>query len=232
MRVRPAAVVVLIAVSACAAGPALAAVAGQGSVPHGSSVTTTSPQTIPQTTTTSTQTSATTTSTQTTTTPAKIEDVCLASGRRAFARSLGASSASVSIQVSQGSNGMPQCSYGVSRPRKGGPRTRAVVTVNVDSGPQADWRLMRKVVEAGQLFGPPAPGWHAPIGLLGLGPYASWFINLHALMAVNHTRTELLTATVSWKRAERAEMIALARSVIVAYIHAPANAHPITVSGY
>ena len=206
MRVRPAAVAVLTAASACAAGPALAAVAGQGSLPHGSSVTITSPQTIPQTTTTSTLTS-TTTSTPTTTTPAKTKDVCLASGRRAFAKSLGTSSASVSIRASQGSNGMPQCSYGVSSPRKGGPRTRVVVTVNVDSAPQAAWRLMRTVVEASQLFGPPVPGWHAPIGLLGLGPYASWFIDLHALMAVNHTRTELLTATVSWKRAERAEMI-------------------------
>ena len=127
---------------------------------------------------------------------------------------------------------MPQCSYHLGSPRKGGPRTHVVVTVNVDSAPQAAWRLMRTVVEASQLFGPPAPGWHAPIGLLGLGPYASWFINLHALMAVNHTRTELLTATVSWKRAERAEMIALARVVILAYIHAPAKAHPITVSGY
>ena len=127
---------------------------------------------------------------------------------------------------------MPQCSYRVSRPHKGGPHARARVTVNVDSAPQAAWRLMRTVVEASQLFGPPVPGWHAPIGLLGLGPYASWFINLHTLMAVNHTRTELLMATISWKRATRVEMIALARSVIVAYIHAPAKAHPITVSGY
>jgi hypothetical protein len=207
-------------------------VAGHGSLPHGSSVTTTSPQTIPQTTTTSTLASTTTTSTQTTTTPAQTKDVCLASGRLAFAKSLGARRARVSIRISQGSNGMPQCSYGVSSPRKGGPRTRVVVTVNVDNGPQAAWRLMRKVVEAAQLFGPAPPGWHAPLGLYGLGPYASWFVNLHALMAVNHTRTELLTATVSWKRAKRAEMIALARPVIVAYIRAPAKAHPITVSGY
>jgi hypothetical protein len=51
-------------------------------------------------------------------------------------------------------------------------------------------------------------------------------------MAVNHTRTELLMATISWPGAKRAEMIGLARSVIVAYIHAPAKAHPIPGSGY
>jgi len=234
MRLRSTVVLALTAAFACAAGPALAAVAGHAPSPNASQYTGTSPQTLSQTTTTATSTSTTSTgTTTTTTTPASPNvDVCLASGSRAIARHLGVRVANIRIRPSQGNNGMPQCSYRVNRPRKRGPHTRAVVLVNVDSGPQALWRLMRTVVEASQLFGPAPPGWHAPIGLLGLGPYAAWFINRHALMAVNHTHTQLLEASVVWRRAKRAEMIGLARSVIVAYIHAPATGHPIGPGGY
>lgn len=216
MRIRSAAIATAAVASVCAAGPALAAVAGSAD----------QTTTITQTTTTTQP----TTTTETTTTPAKPVDVCLATGRRALARSLGVSSARIRIRLWLGGNDMPQCSFVVARAHRGGPHDRVRVTVNVDSAPQAAWRLMRTVVEASQLFGPAPPGWHAPIGLMGLGPYASWFIKLHSLMAVNHTRTQLLTATVSWRRATRAEMIRLARSVIVAYIHAPAKAQPIPVS--
>ena len=103
MRIRPTVVLALTAVCACAAGPALAAVAAQGSVPRGSSATTTSPQTIPQTTTTSsTSTNSTQSTTQTTTTPSKSADVCVASGRRAIARSLGVTIAVVSSPALSG----------------------------------------------------------------------------------------------------------------------------------
>lgn len=150
------------------------------------------------------------------------QSACLASARHAVARSLGVSVAKVGRQLEMGSNGMPQCAYTVARAHKGGPHSHVLLMANVDNGPQAGWRLMRKVGEATQLFGPTPPGWHAPIGLSGLGPNASWFINLDALMAVNHARTELLTVTVSWRRAKRAEMVALARATVVPYIHAPA----------
>jgi hypothetical protein len=139
----------------------------------------------------------------------------------------------VRIGTAQGTNGMPECAYLVTHPRaRSLPHTRAHVIVNLDSGPQAAWRLMRTVVEATQLFGPAPPGWHAPVGLYGLGQYASWFIDLHSLMCVNHTRTELLTVTVTWKHAHRSTLIRLARATVVPYVHARAKAVPIPVSGY
>lgn len=139
--------------------------------------------------------------------------ICLAKTRTAVARDLHVKPAAVALSAGQGGNGMPQCRF------KAG---RVAVTVNVDSAPQADWRLMRTVDEATQIFGPKPKGWHAPIGLSGLGPYASWFINLDALMADNRIRTELLTATVVWKHAKRAAMIRLARAAILPYFRRPA----------
>ena len=202
MRVLPAAVVAVLALCAGAAGSAFASGTG-------------------------------TTSSQTTTTPAKPQAVCLVKTRSAIAATLGVRVGSVRVKVGEGTNGMPECSYLVEHPRtKLGPHSSVHLVVNVDSAPQASWRLMRKVVEATQIFGPPPPGWHAPIGLYGLGQYASWFINLDSLMCVNHTRTELLTVSVSWRRAKRAERIKLARATVEPYIHAHAKAVPITTSGY
>jgi hypothetical protein len=97
------------------------------------------------------------------------------------------------------------------------PHTQARLIVNVDSGPQAWWRLMRKVVEATQIFGTPPPGWHAPIGLPALDEYASWFVNLHALMCANLAHTKLLTVTVSWRHARLSELIKLARASVMPY---------------
>lgn len=146
--------------------------------------------------------------------------VCLATARRAIALHLGVKVASVGERPSQGSNGMPQCSYSIARAHRGGPHSHVFLVVNIDNGPQAQWRLMRKVSEATQLFGPPPPGWHAPIGLSGLGPYASWFINIDTLMAVNHARTQLLSVGIAWRHAKRAEMVTLARAAVVPYIDA------------
>jgi DNA-binding transcriptional regulator YdaS (Cro superfamily) len=148
------------------------------------------------------------------------QSVCLASARRAIALRLGVKTASVGERASQGANGMPQCAYGIARAHRGGPHSHVLLIANVDIGPQAQWRLMRKVSEATQIFGQTPPGWHAPIGLSGLGPYASWFINIDTLMAVNHARTELLSVSVSWPRAKRAEMVTVARAAVVPYIHA------------
>jgi hypothetical protein len=106
---------------------------------------------------------------------------------------------------------MPQCTFSAHGHRA------LSVTVNVDNGPQADWRLMRTVVEASQIFGVPPPGWKPPIGLNGLGAYASWFPELNALMAANHV--DLLTVTVDWRRASRPAMIALARRIVVPFLH-------------
>jgi len=155
---------------------------------------------------------------------AATRSVCLQQTRTAIAKDLAIKAGAVSTTaIAQASNGMPQCTF------KAG---RVSVIVNVDNGPQPVWRLMRKVVEATQIFGPPPPGWKAPIGLFGLGPEASWFPNLDAMMANNDARTELLTVTVSWKHAKQAAMRKLARAALIPYIHARAKSHPIPVNGY
>lgn len=120
--------------------------------------------------------------------------------------------ADITITTSVGNNGMPQCTFA---PR--GRRRYPAVKVNVDSGPQARFRLDRTVTEASQIFGVPPPGWHPPIGLNGLGPDASWFPELGALMALSGSGVDLLTVEVSWPRASRNAKIALARRIIVPF---------------
>lgn len=107
---------------------------------------------------------------------------------------------------------MPQCTF--AAPAHGA--AHLSVTVNIDNGPQAAFRLSRAVSEASQIFGVPPPGWKPPIGLNGLGPNASWFPELNALMAIGHG--DLLTVTVDWRRASQPAMIALARRIIVPFV--------------
>jgi hypothetical protein len=120
--------------------------------------------------------------------------------------------ADIAITTSVGNNGMPQCTFA---PR--GHRRYPSVKVNVDSAPQARFRLDRTVTEASQIFGVPPPGWHPPIGLNGLGPDASWFPELGALMALSGSGIDLLTVDVSWPNAPRNVKIALARRIIVPF---------------
>jgi hypothetical protein len=117
------------------------------------------------------------------------------------------------------SNGMSQCNFVVARAHAGGPRGKVVVTVNVDNGPQPHWRLMRKVVEATQIFGPTPKGWRAPSGVHGLGAYASWFWNLNQLMAINVGHNYLLTVGVIWHHATEAELRSLAFKAILVFRH-------------
>ncbi len=148
-------------------------------------------------------------------------DVCLAPARTGVAKELDVRLASITTARTVGGNGMPQCVFSTTGESRVKPRTRASVTVNVDDAPQAAWRLMRTVVEATQLFGPPPPGWSAPIGLQGLGPYASWFPNRDQLMAGNHV--DLFTAQIRWPGADRRKRIALARAAITPYVHHHGN---------
>ena len=223
MRVRPTVALVLTAAFAGAAGPALAAVAGRGSGPD-SPASRSSPQTITTaltsttTTTTSTSTAITTSTSTTTTTPATPQlIVCIAAERRTIAAALKVRAATIQEHQFISTNGMPQCNYLIPRAHRGGPRGKVVVTVNVDNGPQPHWRLMRKVVEAGQLFGPAPKGWRAPSGVGGLGAYASWFWNLRQLMALNIGHEYLLTVGVIWHRATTAELRSLAFKAILVY---------------
>jgi hypothetical protein len=117
--------------------------------------------------------------------------------------------ASVTIARSEGGNGMPQCTFAASGHK------RPSVTINIDNGPQVQWRLMRTVVEASQIFGVPPKGWSPPIGLNGLGPYASWFPELSALMATNGA--DLVTVGVDWPQASRKAKISLARQIMIPF---------------
>jgi hypothetical protein len=129
---------------------------------------------------------------------------------------------SVTARPSVGTNGMPQCTFTAQLKA-----ARVSTTVNLDDGPQVPFRLERTVVEAPQLFGPPPPGWHAPIGLSGLGAYASWFTNGDELLASNGV--DLITVSVTWPHEPRAGMIKLARAAIEQYMKGahklPGKAH-------
>ncbi|HWD70257.1 MAG TPA: hypothetical protein VG293_08665 [Solirubrobacteraceae bacterium] len=231
MRAKRTAALATALVCTCTAGPALAAVAGHssgsGAAPIGI-ITRTSPQTItsptPTTTTTtstSTATTTTTTTTSTMTTPPPMLLVCLSSVRRVIAARLGVSAAGVTDRQFLAANGMPQCNYLIAHARRGGPRGKVVLTANVDNGPQAHWRLMRKVVEASQIFGPVPKGFRPPRQVRGLGPYASWFPALNQMMAINIHGRYLLTVGVIWYHTTPTERIAITRAVITIYRHIP-----------
>ncbi len=140
--------------------------------------------------------------------------VCPLKAQRAIAGDLGMSAGSIKYARSMGSNGMPQCEFTA---RDAGHKVR--VLVNDDDGPQAYFRLLRTVVEATQVFGPPPPGFHAPEGVSGLGPYASWFPTRGQLMATN--KVDLITVTVTWPGAKRDPEVAVARAAIVPYLAGP-----------
>jgi hypothetical protein len=148
--------------------------------------------------------------------------VCAPKAQADVARALDVDGDGVTARPSVGSNGMRQCTF--TAQLKAG---RVSVIVNVDAGPQVEFRLERTVAEATQLFGPPPPGWHAPIGLGGLGPYASWFTNDDRLLASNGI--DLITVYVTWPHEPRPGMIKLARATIAQYMEGarklPGKAH-------
>ncbi len=148
---------------------------------------------------------------------ARAPRVCLAAERRTLAARLGVRPGSIVEHQGDASNGMPQCAYVIGRARRGGPSRRVVVTANVDDGPQAGWRLMRTVVEASQIFGPVPKGFRPPVGIPGLGPYASWFPSRNQLMANDTRRRYLITVGIRWPRATQRQKRALAARAMAPY---------------
>ena len=142
--------------------------------------------------------------------------ICKLKGQQAIGRNLGIGTGAIDYAGSVGSNGMPQCTFTA---RAAGHGHRVLVTVNVDNGPQAYFRLLRTVDEASQVFGPPPPGFHAPETVAGLGPFASWFPTRDQLMATNNV--DLVTVSVTWPGAGRNAEVGVAHAVIVPYL-----AHP------
>lgn len=160
-----------------------------------------------------------TTTTLATTTTTPMLQVCLPSVRGVIARRLAVGAATISHREFLATNGMPQCNFVIAHARRGGPAGKVVITANIDSGPQAHWRLMRKVVEATQIFGPTPKGFRPPRQVPGLGPYASWFPALDQMMANNLGGRYIITTGVIWHHSTPAEKIAITRAVTLTYRH-------------
>jgi hypothetical protein len=109
---------------------------------------------------------------------AGLDAICRSGALSAFAHDLGVDTASVSFGHSTGGNGMPQCTFSADAMDR-----HISALVNIDDGPQVEFRIERTLVEAQQLFGPPPPHWMPPIGLYRLGPYAAWYPVLQTLTA-------------------------------------------------
>lgn len=172
------------------------------------------------TTTTTTATTTTTTSTTTTTTSTTPTlQVCIGAELRKLARVLKVRAATIQEREFLATNGMPQCNFVIAHARRGGPAGKVVITANIDDGPQAHWRLMRKVVEATQIFGPTPKGFRPPRQVAGLGPYASWFPALDQMMANNLGARYIITTGVIWHHSTPAEKIAITRAVTLTYRH-------------
>jgi hypothetical protein len=138
---------------------------------------------------------------------AKAPDVCRPAAQAAIASRLGHAQAAVTSKRGTGNNGMPQCTF-----RAAG---QVAITANVDTAPQAYFRLERTVVEETQQFATKrevAPAQH--IG--GLGLDADWFPPVKQLMTTDGK--QFLTITVRWPKSSAARQRALATSVARTYL--------------
>jgi len=106
---------------------------------------------------------------------------------------------------------MRQCTYGA----RVGDGRRVVVTVNVDTGAQAYFRLERTVVEASQVFST-VRLIAAPQQVPGIGLDADWFPAERQLMTTDGRR--LLTVSVGWGGATESRRRALVEAVVRPYL--------------
>ena len=138
---------------------------------------------------------------------AKAPDVCRPAAQAVIASRLGHAQAAVTGKQGTGNNGMPQCTF-----RAAG---KVAITANVDTAPQAYFRLERTVVEETQQFATKrevAPAQH--VG--GLGLDADWFPPVKQLMTTDGK--QFLTITVRWPKSSVARQRALAASVARTYL--------------
>jgi hypothetical protein len=138
---------------------------------------------------------------------AKAPNVCVPAAKALIASKLGHAQAAITTRQGTGNNGMPQCTFGAAG--------KVHITANVDTAPQAYFRLERTVVEETQQFASKrevAPAQH--IG--GLGLDADWFPPEKQLMTTDGK--QFLTITVRWPKSSTAHQRALATSVARAYL--------------
>jgi hypothetical protein len=145
---------------------------------------------------------------------AKHTTVCLSRAKAAMARYLDVPPRIIVGKASIASNGMPQCA--LSAPH-------VVVVANIDSAPQAFFRLERTAEEAAQNFTSPrvVP---PPQRIGGLGLDADWFPSSQQLMTSDGNR--LIAVAVSWRNVPTARKQGLAQAVARPYLgrlnyHAP-----------
>jgi hypothetical protein len=137
---------------------------------------------------------------------AKAPNVCSQAAKAKIAGRTGRVAAAVTAKQGTGNNGMPQCVF-----RAG----KLALTANVDTAPQAYFRLERTVVEETQQFSTTrevAPAQH--IG--GLGLDADWFPPENQLMTTDGK--QFLTITVKWPKSSTAHQKALATAVARSYL--------------
>jgi hypothetical protein len=140
--------------------------------------------------------------------------VCLQDARDDVARFLAVPSSAVAVAVSTGNNSMPQCSFRA----RAAAAERVDVTANLDSAPQAYFRLERTAIEAGQQFGAVrtvAP----PQAVTRLGLEADWFPTEAQLMTTDGVR--LITVSVSSRGETPGHERALAEEVARTYLRHP-----------
>jgi hypothetical protein len=137
--------------------------------------------------------------------------ICSPRARAAMAHLLAVSPRGVAGRGSIANNGMPQCALSVRRPGA----SAVLVVANIDSAPQAFFRLERTAVEAAQNFTSPrvVP---PPQQITGLGLDADWFPSSQQVMTSDGDR--LIAVSVSWQDASAAMKRGLAEAVARTYL--------------
>jgi hypothetical protein len=128
-----------------------------------------------------------------------------------MARFLAVSPRSIVGKASIANNDMPQCAFRTEL--RGG--TPVLVVANIDSAPQAFFRLERTAVEAAQNFTSPrvVP---PPQRIAGLGLDADWFPSSQQLMTSDGNR--LISVAVTWRGASVARKQGVAEAVARPYL--------------
>jgi hypothetical protein len=142
---------------------------------------------------------------------AKRAGACLPQARAAMARFLAVSARSIVSKASIANNGMPQCAFSADLTGD----SRVLVVANVDSAPQAFFRLERTAVEAAQNFTSPrvVP---PPQRIGGLGLDADWFPSSQQLMTSDGNR--LISVAIGWRNASTGHKQGLAEVVARPYL--------------
>ncbi len=151
---------------------------------------------------------------------------CQATARGAIARDVAIAPASITARESEGSNGMPQCAFDLRL--RGGRHITAIA--NLDTAPQAYFRLERTIVERSQIF--PSRLAPAPESVPGLGLEASWFPGSPPqLMTTDGTR--LITISVTWPGSTARRQRHLAENLARTYLRTPhGKAAAAVINGY